>query len=465
MIAYTNDKSIKGIYHFIKDAIAGRQQDFTTGSIRKAVFMLAIPMILEMCLESVFAVVDIFFVGKLGSNATATVGLTESVLTIIYSIAIGLSMGATAVVARRVGEKNNEGAAKAGAQAILVAVILSLLISITGILFAEELLGLMGATSEIIGSGATYTRITLAGNVVIMMLFLLNGIFRGAGDASIAMKSLWLANICNIILCPLCIHYFGLKGAAIATTTGRGIGVCYQLWQLFKGKKGIIRIHMEHFLPDKEVLKNLLNIASTATLQFIIGSASWIAMARMMTGFGSSAIAGYTIAIRWIVFFIMPAWGLSNAAATLVGQNLGAKLPERAERSVWKTAKYNAIFMAFVSLLFLVCADFFVSLINTDPEVVKTAVLALRIVSLGYIFYGVGMVMMNAFNGAGDSRTPTWVNLFWFWIFQIPFAYLLAIVWDWGPKGIFIAIVLAETCITITTVLLFRRGTWKLVKV
>ena len=465
MIAYTNDKSIKGIYHFIKDAIAGRQQDFTTGSIRKAVFMLAIPMILEMCLESVFAVVDIFFVGKLGSNATATVGLTESVLTIIYSIAIGLSMGATAVVARRVGEKNNEGAAKAGAQAILVAVILSLLISITGILFAEELLGLMGATSEIIGSGATYTRITLAGNVVIMMLFLLNGIFRGAGDASIAMKSLWLANICNIILCPLCIHYFGLKGAAIATTTGRGIGVCYQLWQLFKGKKGIIRIHMKHFLPDKEVLKNLLNIASTATLQFIIGSASWIAMARMMTGFGSSAIAGYTIAIRWIVFFIMPAWGLSNAAATLVGQNLGAKLPERAERSVWKTAKYNAIFMAFVSLLFLVCADFFVSLINTDPEVVKTAVLALRIVSLGYIFYGVGMVMMNAFNGAGDSRTPTWVNLFWFWIFQIPFAYLLAIVWDWGPKGIFIAILLAETCITITTVLLFKRGKWKLIKI
>ena len=465
MITYTYDKSIKGIYNFIKDAIAGRQQDFTTGSIRKAVFMLAIPMILEMCLESVFAVVDIFFVGKLGSNATATVGLTESVLTIIYSIAIGLSMAATALVARRVGEKNYEGAAKAGAQAIMVSLILSVLISITGILFAEELLRLMGATEEIVRSGAIYTRIMLTGNVVIMMLFLLNGIFRGAGDASIAMKSLWLANICNIIFCPLFIHYFGLKGAAIATTTGRGIGVCYQLWQLFKGKKGIVRIHMNYFLPDREVLKNLLDIASTATLQFIIGSASWIAMARMMTGFGSSAVAGYTIAIRWIVFFIMPAWGLSNAAATLVGQNLGAKQPERAEISVWKTAKYNAIFMAFVSLLFLVCADFFVSLINTDPEVVKTAVLALRIVSLGYIFYGVGMVMMNAFNGAGDSRTPTWVNLFWFWIFQIPFAYLLAIVWNWGPKGIFIAIVVAETCITITTVFLFKRGRWKLIKI
>ncbi len=465
MTTYTNNKSIKTTFHFIKDAIAGKQQDFTTGSIRKAIFMLAIPMILEMCMESVFAVVDIFFVSKLGSNATATVGLTESVLTIIYSIAIGLSMAATAMVARRVGEKNPEGAAKAGAQAIMVALTLSILISISGIFFAGDLLRLMGATEEIVQTGTIYTRIMLVGNVVIMLIFLLNGIFRGAGDASIAMRSLWLANICNIILCPILIHYFGLKGAAIATTIGRGIGVCYQLWHLLKGKKGIIKIHMKHFLPDKEVLKNLLNVASTASLQFIIGSASWIAMARIITDFGSSAVAGYTIAIRWIVFFILPAWGLSNAAATLVGQNLGAKQPERAEESVWKTAKYNAIFMAFVSLLFLVGAEFFASLISTDPAVVETAVLALRIVSLGYIFYGVGMVMMNAFNGAGDSRTPTWVNLFWFWIFQIPLAYLLAITWNWGPKGVFIAIVITETCITITTVLLFRRGKWKQVKI
>jgi putative MATE family efflux protein len=465
MTTYTYDRSIKSIFIFIKEAIAGKQQDFTTGSMRKAIFMLAIPMILEMCMESVFAIVDIFFVGKLGSNATATVGLTESVLTIIYSIAIGLSMAATAMVARRVGEKNPEAAARAGAQAIMVGITLSIIISITGVFFAEELLRLMGATEEIIQTGSTYTRIMLAGNVVIMLLFLLNGIFRGAGDASIAMKSLWLANICNIILCPLLIHYFGLKGAAIATTIGRGIGVCYQLWHLLKGKKGIIKIQMHHFLPDKEVLKNLLNVASTASLQFIIGSASWIVMARIITDFGSSAVAGYTIAIRWIVFFILPAWGLSNAAATLVGQNLGAKQPERAEQSVWKTAKYNAIFMAFVSLLFLVGAEFFVSIISTDPAVVETAVLALRIVSLGYIFYGVGMVMINAFNGAGDSRTPTWVNLFWFWIFQIPIAYLFAITWDWGPKGVFIAIVIAETCITITTVLLFRRGKWKTVKI
>ena len=465
MTTHTNDRSIKSIFHFIKDAIVGKQHDYTTGSMRKAIFILAIPMILEMCLESVFAIVDIFFVAKLGSNATATVGLTESVLTIIYSIAIGLSMAATAMVARRIGEKNPEGAARAGAQAIMVGITISILISITGVFYAEELLRLMGATEEIVQTGSTYTRIMLAGNVVIMLLFLLNGIFRGAGDASIAMRSLWLANLCNIILCPILIHYFGLNGAAIATTTGRGIGVCYQMWHLLKGKKGIIKIHMQHFLPDKEVLKNLLNVASTASLQFIIGSASWIAMARIITDFGSSAVAGYTIAIRWIVFFILPAWGLSNAAATLVGQNLGANQPERAEQSVWKTAKYNAIFMAFVSLLFLVGAEFFVSIISSDPAVVETAVLALRIVSLGYIFYGVGMVMMNAFNGAGDSRTPTWVNLFWFWIFQIPFAYLLAVVWEWGPKGVFIAIVITETCITITSVILFKRGKWKMVKI
>ena len=357
MTTYTNDKSFKSIYNFIKDAIAGTQQDFTKGSIRKAIFMLAIPMILEMCMESVFAIVDIFFVGKLGSNATATVGLTESVLTIIYSLAFGLSMAATAVVARRIGEKNIEGGAKAGAQAIVIALIISLLISITGILFAEELLRLMGATEEIIRSGSTYTRIMLTGNVVIMLLFLLNGIFRGAGDASIAMRSLWVANICNIILCPLLIYFFGLKGAAMATTTGRSIGVCYQVWHLLKGK-GMIKINMHHFLPDKEVMKNLLNVASTATLQFIIGSASWIAMARIMTGFGSSAVAGYTIAIRWIVFFILPAFGLSNAAATLVGQNLGAN-NRNVQRNQFGKQQSTMPSLWAVFLYYLLCVQIF----------------------------------------------------------------------------------------------------------
>lgn len=464
MTVHTTHQRKPSLWSNLKTALNSEHQDFTTGSIRKAIFMLAIPMILEMCMESVFAVVDIFFVGKLGPNAAAAVGLTESFLTILYSVAIGLSMGATAMVARRVGEKNYDDAARAGAQAALLALLVSVIISIAGFFYAGTILSLMGANAAIIDMGTTYARIMLSGNIVIMLLFLINGIFRGAGDANIAMRSLWLANICNIILCPILIHYFGLPGAAMATTTGRGIGVCYQVYHLFKGK-GIIKIHLRHFIPDLSVLKGIFKIASTGTLQFLIGSASWIAMARIIAGFGGDAIAGYTIAIRLLIFFLMPAWGLSNAAATLVGQNLGAQQPERAERSVWKTAQYNAIFMAIVSVLFFTCAEFFVSLINNDPAVVKTAVLALRIVSLGYIFYGVGMVMINAFNGAGDSRTPTWINLFWFWVFQIPFAYLLAIVWNMGPTGVFIAIVVTETCITITSVILFKRGKWKLIKI
>ncbi len=454
----------RSVWTYFKEALRSEHQDFTTGSIRKAIFLLAIPMILEMCMESVFALVDIFFVSKLGHNAAATVGLTESFLTIVYSVAIGLSMAATAMVARRVGEKNYDDAAKAGAQSALLCFLISILISITGYFFAEKVLSLMGADAAILDMGSRYTRIMLTGNIVIMLLFLINGIFRGAGDANIAMRSLWLANICNIILCPILIHRFGLPGAAMATTTGRGIGVCYQVYHLFKGK-GIIRIHLRHFIPDAAVLKSIFTIASTGTLQFLIGSASWIAMARIISGFGSNAIAGYTIAIRLLIFFLMPAWGLSNAAATLVGQNLGAKQPERAEASVWQTAKYNAIFMGLVSLLFITSAEFFVSLINTETEVVKTAVLALRIVSFGYIFYGVGMVMINAFNGAGDSKTPTWINLFWFWIFQIPFAWLLAETLQMGPTGVFLAIVITEACITLTSVVLFRKGKWKLVKI
>ncbi|GAC1443979.1 MAG: MATE family efflux transporter [Sediminibacterium sp.] len=449
---------------YVRESLNGGHLDFTQGSIRKAIFLLAVPMILEMCMESVFAVVDIFFVGKLGPGAAATVGLTESFLAIVYSVAIGLSMAATAMVARRVGEKNPDGAAKAGAQAALLSFGVTIGISLTGIFFSEKLLQLMGAGADVVAMGAGYTRIMLTGNLVIMLLFLINGIFRGAGDAAIAMRSLWLANGCNIVLCPLLIHFFGLPGAAMATTTGRGIGVCYQVYHLFRGK-GIIKIHLKHFIPDTAVLKSIGNIASTAALQFLIGSASWIAMARILAGFGSDAIAGYTIAIRLLIFFIMPAWGLSNAAATLVGQNLGAKQPDRAEQSVWKTARYNAIFMAFVSVLFVVGAEFFVGLINSTPAVVKTAVTALRIVSLGYIFYGVGMVMINAFNGAGDSRTPTWINLFWFWAFQIPLAYVLAIVLKKGPQGVFFAIVITEACITITSVLLFRRGKWKTIKI
>ena len=464
-----NKRTFSNAFSFIKESLGSSEhQDFTTGSIRRAVFLLAIPMILEMCMESVFAVVDIFFVNKLTTNpslASGTVVLTESMITIVYSIAIGLSMAATAMVARRVGEKNPEGAAKAGAQAILLSLLVSVLISIIGFFFAKNILQIMGGTPEMVAYGESYTQIMFAGNAVIMLLFLLNGIFRGAGDAAIAMRSLWLANICNIILCPVFIHYFGLKGAAIATTVGRGIGVCYQTWNLLKGK-GIIKIHLKDFVPDGVVLKSILNVAGTATMQFIVASASWIAMARIMADLGNSnTIAGYGIAIRLIIFFIMPAWGLSNAAATLVGQNLGANLPERAEKSVWKVAKYNAIFMGFVSVLFLFGARFFVGIINTNAEVMKTAVSALRIISLGYIFYGVGMVMMNAFNGAGDSKTPTYINLFWFWLFQIPVAYLVAVVWGMGEMGVFLAIVVTETAVTITSVILFKKGKWKLVKI
>lgn len=438
--------------------------DYTTGSMRKAIFMLAVPMILEMCMESVFAVVDIFFVGKLGANATATVGLTESVLTIVYSVAIGISMAATAMVARRVGEKNHEAASEAGVQSLLLAISISIVISLVGLFFASDILQLMGATKGIIEEGASYTRIALTVNIVIMLLFLINGIFRGAGNAAIAMRSLWLANICNIILCPICIHYFGLTGAAMATTTGRTVGVCFQLYYLFKGK-GIIKITMKHFMPVWEVLKSLTSIASTATLQFLIGSASWVFLARMIAGFGSEAMAGYTISIRLIIFFLMPAWGMSNAAATLVGQNLGAKQPERAEASVWKTAKYNAVFMGTVSLLFIIAAPFFVALMNNNPAVVKTGSLALRVISCGYLFYGVGMVMINAFNGAGDSKTPSWINLFWFWLFQIPLAYLLANTFHIGELGIFLAIVIAETGIAITGMILFKKGKWKQVAI
>lgn len=462
--------SIFSLLSFFKQAIKGEEHDYTKGSIRKAVFMLAIPMILEMIMESVFAVVDIFFVGRLGKEAISTVGLTESVLMLVYSIAIGLSMAATAIVARRIGEKNHEEAGKAGMQAVILSLIITLIISCAGVYFAKDILLLMGAAPEVVTIGYPYTRIVFGGSIVIILLFLINGIFRGAGDASIAMRSLWIANICNIILCPTLIYGigswqgFGLTGAALATTIGRGIGVCYQLTQLFSGKR-IIKIRRKHFVPDWKIIRSLLDISWTATLQFLIASASWIILTKIMSTFGSAAIAGYTVAMRVVMFFILPAWGMSNAAATLVGQNLGAKLPERAEQSVWKTAKYNAIFMSVVSLIFLLFSEQIIMVMNSDKEVEKIATQALHIISLGYIFFGVGMVITSSFNGAGDSKTPTWINLFGFWAFQIPMAYLLAITWELGPRGIFFAIIIAETTITIAGMIIFKKGNWKLVKV
>ena len=465
--------SKQSIFSFIKKALSGDPMDYTVGSIRRAVLMLAIPMILEMSLESVFALVDLFFVGHLenSQHTLQTVALTESILSIVYSLAIGVSMAATAIVARRIGEKNPDAAATAAVQAVWISFALTLVISLCGFIYAKDILRAMGAEPETIAIGSTYMRIMMGGSVVIMMLFLINGIFRGAGDASMAMKSLWIANICNIILCPILINgwgpipAFGLTGAAIATVAGRGIGVGYQLYHLFKGA-GAIKIHANNVKLVWPIIKSMINIASPATLQFIIGSCSWILLARLVAETGHSvASAGYQTALRVVIFFLLPAWGMSNAAATLVGQNLGAKQPQRAQDSVIKTAKYNALFMAIVSLVFLLGARPIIALFTKDEAVQSIAVQALRIITTGYIFYGIGMVMTNAFNGAGDTWTPTWINIFGFWLFQIPLAYLLAKYFNLGPTGVFIAIPVSETAITIAAIALFKKGKWKTMKV
>jgi MATE family, multidrug efflux pump len=454
-------------FSLIKRSLRGEQHDYTRGDIRQAIILLAIPMILELSLESVFAVVDMFFVGKLGENAIATVGLTESVVTIVYSVAIGLSTAATAMVARRVGEKNTDAAAHAGMQSLMMSLMVTVAISITGIVFAPDILRIMGAQPDVVKEGAIFTRIMLGGSVVIILLFLINGIFRGAGDATMAMRSLWLASMMNIILCPLLIygigpwHGLGLKGAAIATTIGRGIGVAYQCYHLFGGKR-VINLRKEHFIIDWVLMKSLIKIAWPATFQFIIASGSWIALVRIVAETGhTAASAGYQVAIRNVVFFILPAWGLSNAAATLTGQNLGAKEPDRAERSVLLTAKYNAVFMTFVTVLFLFFASPIISIFTKDPEVHSFGTRALQIIGSGFIFYGIGMVMMQALNGAGDTRTPTWINFTCFWLFQIPLAYLLAKGFGMGPTGAFISLPVAETASAVAAWVYFKKGRWK----
>ena len=469
----TQSKSRLGNYiSLIRQSIRGDEFDYTTINLRKAVVLLAIPMMLELALESVFAVVDIFFVNKLGSHAVSVVGLTESVITIVYSVGIGLSAAATAMVARRVGEKNKEGASHAGAQAILLGLVASLLLGIPGFYFAEDVLRLMGAQPEAIEMGVNYTRIMFGGNMAIILLFLINGIFRGAGNASIAMKSLWIGNIFNIILDPLLIFgisFFpemGITGAAVATTAGRAIGVLYQVYHLHKSS-GYLSMKLHHFKPDLPLLKELMNIASPATFQFIIASASWIFLASMVAEYGSAASAGYQTAIRLVIFFLLPAWGMSNAVATLVGQNLGAKLPERAEQSVNITSQYNAVFMVLVTLIFLLFAYPLVKIFIPSFEVdqIRYAVLSLQIISTGYVFYGIGMVATQAFNGAGDTRTPTWVYFFGFWVFQVPLAYVLNKLTSLGLTGILIAIPVSETLMAVAVYILFRRGSWKLVKI
>jgi putative MATE family efflux protein len=465
MTSINNTNIFKRIVAAVKLSLNGEQQDYTQGSIPKAVLLLAVPMILELSLESVFAVVDMFFVGKLGQNAIATVGLTESVITIIYSIAIGLSTAATAIVARRIGEKNPDAAAHAGAQALIISLIITLFLSVAGIVFAADILSLMGASEEVIRDGAIFTRIMLGGSVAIILLFLINGIFRGAGNAAMAMKSLWIASIINIILCPVFIHFFGLKGAAIATVIGRSSGVIYQCYHLFKGS-GIIKIRAHHFGLDTAIIKSLTTIAWPATFQFIIASGSWVVLTRLVaeTG-GTTASAGYQIAFRNVVFFILPAWGLSNAAATLVGQNLGAQQLDRAEQSVFITSKYSAVFMSFVTLLFIFLSNPIIRIFSQDEAVIAYGVEALQIVGSGFIFYGLAMVMTQALNGAGDTKKPTIINIICFWFFQIPLAYILSEWVGWKSTGVFISIPAAQVLISLMAWYYFKKGDWKKIKV
>jgi putative MATE family efflux protein len=448
----------------LKQAFSGEFRDYTTGSIRRAVILLAIPMILETALESVFALVDIFFVGRLGKEAVATVGLTESVLSLVYSVAMGLSMAATAMVARRVGEKKPEAAAYAGMQSILLAIGITVAMSLTGSLLAPQILRLMGASPATAAIGSPFTRIQFGFSVVIVMLFLINGIFRGAGNAAMAMWSLTIANACNICLCPILIHFYGLPGAALATTVGRGIGVVFQLYHLFKGSPMLPKLRWTVRI-DPAVIRELSRVSLTGTAQLLINSASWIFLVRLIAQFHDEAISGYQVAIRVIIFFLLPAWGMSNAAATLVGQNLGAGLPDRAVKSVRTAALYNGVFMAVVTLIFLFAAGPIISFLNKDPDIQTLAIQALRIISVGYVFYGVGMVLTSAFNGAGDTRTPTIINLFCFWGFQIPLAWLLANKLGFGPAGVFSAIPVTESTLTIVSFVVFRRGKWKKVRI
>ena len=459
-------KSFAGkTWDIIRSSIKGEPHDYTQGSLTRAIFLLAIPMILELSMESVFAVVDIFFVSKLGQHAVVTVGLTESVISLVYSVAIGLSTAATAVDARRIGEKNPEAAAHAGAQSILIALVATIFISITGLVFAKHILSLMGGDEQVVNEGAVFTRIMFGGSIVIMLIFMINGIFRGAGDAAMAMKSLWLASILNIILCPLFIHYFGLKGAAMATVIGRSGGVLYQCYHLFKGK-GTIRLRPAHFRPDLPLFKSIVSIAWPATLQFLIGSGSWILLARLVAeSGGTTASAGYQIALRNFVFFILPAWGLSNAAATLVGQNLGAKNPLRAEQSVNITAIYSAVFMGAVSFIFIFLSPAIMRIYTKDEAVIRFGIEAMRWIGSANIFYGIGMVMTQALNGAGDTKTPTRISFVCFWLIQVPLAYILARGFDLKATGVFIAIPAAETLITLSAWYFFKKGKWKTIPV
>ncbi|MDJ0655519.1 MAG: MATE family efflux transporter [Xanthomonadales bacterium] len=448
-------------------ALSGETRDYTRGPIRRSVFLLAVPMVLEMTMEAIFAITDIFWVARLGADAVTAVGLTEAFITLLYAVAIGLSMGTTAMIARRVGEQDYAAASVVAAQTLWMGALVALVVGALGIFLAPDILALMGASPSVIETGSGYTSWLLGGGGTIGFIFLINAIFRGAGDASIAMRALLLANSINIVLDPLLIYgvgpfpEMGVAGAAVATTIGRGVGVAYQLYALF-GHGGKLHLHWSGLGLDPGVLKRLLKVSLGGMSQFLIGTSSWIFIVRIVASYGSDAVAGYTIAIRIFSVTFLPAWGLSNAAATLVGQNLGANRPQRAERSVWRCTWYNTVFLTAVAILCVTLAEPMLRLFTDEPEVIRYGAQSLFWISLGYPMYAVGMVLVQAFNGAGDTRTPTWVNLICFWMLQIPLAWTLANQFGLGPRGVFMAIAISETMMALMVLWLFRRGRWKM---
>ena len=459
-------ESIQSLWSAIRESLRGSHRDYTRGPIGRAVIMLAIPMVLEMSMESIFAVVDIFWVSHLGKEAQATVGLTESMLTLIYAVAIGLSIGAAAMIARRIGEHNPDGAARAAVQAVALGLIVATIVALIGAPFAPRLLALMGGSPAVIKQGSGFTTVMLAGNVTVLMLFMINAIFRGAGDAAIAMRTLWLANALNIALGPCFIFglgpfpKLGLVGAAVATNIGRGTGALYAFSRLVRsgGRFDITRAHLR---LEPAIMKRLVRLSATAAFQLFIGMASWMGLVRIIASFGTDAVAGYIVGIRVILFALLPSWGMSNAAATMVGQALGARDPERAERAVWKAASYNVVFLGIVGLLFVLLARPIIHIFTSDPNVVPYGVDCLRIVAFGFLFYAYGMVLGQSFNGAGDTWTPTIINLFVFWLWELPLAYALAIFLKMGTRGVFLAIMIAFSTLAVVSAVVFRRGRWK----
>jgi putative MATE family efflux protein len=451
-------------------ALQSHDLDYTRIKLSKALYLLAVPMVLEMIMESVFAITDIFFVSKLGADAIAIVGLTESLLTLVYAIGFGLSTATTAMVSRRIGEKNYREARNISFQAMLTGASVSLLISFTGIFFSKQMLSLMGANDYIVNELSGYTTLVLGSNGIIMLLFINNAIFRSAGDAAVSMRILWLANLINLVLDPLLIFgigpfpELGVMGAAVATTTGRGVGVLYQFYYYAKGKSRI-KLYGREMALDFKVIGSLIRLSTGSIGQNIIATSSWIGLMRMVAIFGSNVLAGYTIAIRIVVFALLPSWGLSNAASTLVGQNLGAGKPERAEKAVWAASKINMILMGSIGLLFILVPGAILRLFTADAAILFYGIKALRIVSMGFAFYGLGMVLMNAINGAGDTLAPTKMNFLCFWLIEIPLAYLLGLYLNWAQNGIFISIVIAESCLSLIALYWFRRGSWKAVTV